>query len=625
MQKGYQLLLLGLIFGCSLLTAQEVVHIDESFSSKHVTPYFFRDSSKSIQMNDVIDGKYDAYWVEAENPYITFGKAPSDWWMKFSLYNPTNRPSTVIISFNRRNFDALELWRKDSTQASLVGKVGVIHHDPDVYFLSNGYFLVVTLKPGRNDFVSKCSNKVGNLYIVTTVFSMSEYSLYNRENVLIFGTFMGLVILSIFFSLLFWFIYRNNVYFLYIIYVGSIYLREAYNFAFFITLDSSALRHCISFIIVGSFGWFLRYFVRLWEINKVTDTIVKYYLVLVLSMAPVYILLVYLEQYFWVKYLLYVEVLSNLFWIVFIVFFTFQHFRSNLRARIIIIAYAPLAIAFFLNLMRNLNLIPNFMILQYAIMIGFMVEMLVFIIAFISWYRFLELERIELKLKLKSEQQKRVYAVQSAEEKIREQIARDLHDDIAASMSGIRILSKVASEKHGKDHPMASSLLMQIGSSAQQTIENISDMIWTLRPHSNYMNDLADRMREYANKNLEKSNIDYQIHIPRDLSPAPLNVEMRRNIYLIYKEALNNVIKHSDARTLEISLIADERKVTMMVADDGHGFNQNDSSKGIGTGLVTMQKLSQDIGAVLTTETKKGGGTKIYVTLNWEPEIVSTI
>ncbi|MBK8557757.1 MAG: histidine kinase dimerization/phosphoacceptor domain-containing protein [Lewinellaceae bacterium] len=92
-----------------------------------------------------------------------------------------------------------------------------------------------------------------------------------------------------------------------------------------------------------------------------------------------------------------------------------------------------------------------------------------------------------------------------------------MHDDVAASMSGIRILSQVARQQIMQEAPQTASLLEQINHSAQTTLEGISDLIWAVKPNENYLNDIADRMRAHASKVLEASDIAYQFNIAREL------------------------------------------------------------------------------------------------------------
>jgi signal transduction histidine kinase len=247
---------------------------------------------------------------------------------------------------------------------------------------------------------------------------------------------------------------------------------------------------------------------------------------------------------------------------------------------------------------------------------GFILEALIFAIAFIRWHKNLHTDRDILQLKLSMEQQEKLLAVQAAEQKVKDRIARDLHDDIAASMSGIRILSKVAHQQFAGKVPEAAPLLEQISKSAQSTLESISDLIWAVKPHPDYLNDIADRMREYAQKFLDANDIDYQLNIPRNLPVMELDIESRRNVYLIFKEAINNAMKHSQCSQMDISLLADAEKMTLLIADNGIGFDPEQTLKqGAGVGLGSMHKRARDIGGALKITSGAGQGTKVAFVL----------
>jgi signal transduction histidine kinase len=99
---------------------------------------------------------------------------------------------------------------------------------------------------------------------------------------------------------------------------------------------------------------------------------------------------------------------------------------------------------------------------------------------------------------------------------------------------------------------------------------------------------MADRMREHAQKFLDAKDIDYQLNIPRNLPVMELDIEARRNAFLIFKEAINNAMKHSECTRMDISLLADLEKMTLLVADNGIGFNVAEKiDSGVGLGSMT--------------------------------------
>lgn len=168
------------------------------------------------------------------------------------------------------------------------------------------------------------------------------------------------------------------------------------------------------------------------------DNITKWYLAFMFVLVGVFTILVSYEQGPILKFVFTTVMVSILFITAISGWVVVRNFKKNPRARIVAIAFLPLAGAFILNLLRNINIIPNYPFIQFAVMWGFILEVVIFTAAFIRWHAVVENDRKILEVQLDLEQKDRVIAVQAAEQRVKDRIAHDLHDDIAASMSGIR-------------------------------------------------------------------------------------------------------------------------------------------------------------------------------------------
>lgn len=591
--------------------AQDQTVVQNDFSRALITPKLLRDSAHIYTFDSVRTDAIAAKFVMAKSPYLTFGADASIWWLSFSVKNDLPNHKTLILWLNRKNFDSFSLLQQkpDGTFVNYAD-VGAAYYDDSRFALSNGYYIAVLLQPGENKFWAKASNEVGSMYLGLSLHTPDQFALKSRQNVLLFGLFLGTMLVSILFALQLYFMYRDPMYLFYLAYVAVVLIREAYNHSAMVNLFPVMQRHGISFLMVATYGLFYRYFIRLWELDKWLDRVTKWYLGAMFVLTIVFGVLVKYEHGPLMQVIFTAAMLSILVITIVSVIVIIRNFRTNIRARIVVFAFLPLAAAFILNLLRNINVLPNYPFIQYAVMWGFILEAMVFSIAFIRWHGFVESDRNLLQLKLSMEQQEKLLAVQAAEQKVKDRIARDLHDDIAASMSGIRILSKVAHQQFADKVPDAAPLLEQISKSAQSTLESISDLIWAVKPHPDYLNDIADRMREYAQKFLDAKDIDYQLNIPRNLPVMELDIEARRNTYLIFKEAINNAMKHSECSKMDISLLADAQKMTLLVADNGIGFNVEEKSSS-GVGLGSMQKRALDIGGTLKILSSPGKGTKV--------------
>jgi signal transduction histidine kinase len=597
--------------------AQENTVVRPDFSRALITPKLLRDSAHVLNFDTLRSEAVAAQFVPAKSPYLTFGADASTWWLYFTVKNELPHHKTLVLWLNRKNFDAFSLLQqKPDSTFQTYDDVGASFYDDSRFALSNGYYIAVLLQPGENRFWAKASNEVGSMYLGLSLHTPDHFALKSRENVLLFGLFLGTMLVSIFFALQLYFMYRDPMYLFYLAYVAVVLLREAYNHSAVINLFPVMQRHGISFLMVATYGLFYRYFIRLWELDKWLDRVTKWYLGAMFALTGIFGILVKYEQGPLMQVIFTAAMLSILVITIVSVVVIIRNFRTSIRARIVVFAFMPLALAFILNLLRNINVLPNYPFIQYAVMWGFILEALIFAIAFIRWHKNLHTDRDILQLKLSMEQQEKLLAVQAAEQKVKDRIARDLHDDIAASMSGIRILSKVAHQQFAGKVPEAAPLLEQISKSAQSTLESISDLIWAVKPHPDYLNDIADRMREYAQKFLDANDIDYQLNIPRNLPVMELDIESRRNVYLIFKEAINNAMKHSQCSQMDISLLADAEKMTLLIADNGIGFDPEQTlEQGAGVGLGSMHKRARDIGGALKITSGAGQGTKVAFVL----------
>lgn len=592
--------------------------IRADFSSTPIIPGILRDSTHALTIEQIraIDPRTGQF-VQANSPYLTFGPDLSAWWLRFNVRNELKTHKTLVLWLNRKNFDEFQLWqlRPDSTLVPFQ-EVGAKHYADPKFALTTGYYVAVTVFPGNNVFWARASNEVGSMHLGLSLHTPEEFGLMSRKDILLFGLFLGVMLVSLVFAGQLYVMYKDGMYLLYVAYVVVVLLREAYNHSAVVNLFPVMQRHSISFLMVATYGMFYRYFIRLWEINLLLDKITKWYLAGMFVLVGLFTILVSYEQGPLLKLVFTAVMISILFITAISAWVVIRNFRTNQRARVVAIAFVPLAGAFILNLLRNINIVPNYPFIQYAVMWGFIVEVLIFTVAFIRWHAAIESDRNVLSMKLSMEKHEKTIAVQAAEQRVKDRIARDLHDDIAASMSGIRILSKVAHQQFAEKIPEAGPILEQISKSAQSTVESISDLIWSVKPHPDFLNDMADRLREYAGKVLEAQDIDYQINIPRTLPILDIDIEARRNVYLLFKEAINNAVKHSKCNHLDIALSADEKQISLLVKDNGVGFDiKSKLESGVGLGLSNMTKRARDIGGELKFHSEIGKGTTVSFVL----------
>ena len=187
---------------------------------------------------------------------------------------------------------------------------------------------------------------------------------------------------------------------------------------------------------------------------------------------------------------------------------------------------------------------------------------------------------------------------------LRNRISRDLHDEVGSTLSSISMLSKVASSD--SDNKEA---IEMIGSSSQRMMNAMDDIVWSINPKNDEMKFLAVRLKEVAAEILESAEINYELHIQAELNEVKIPMEKRRELYLIYKEALNNIAKYSKCTHAKISLSKKAGRIEMEISDNGIGF---DTSKiNSGNGLTSMKERSEILKADFKITSEGGKGTTI--------------
>jgi signal transduction histidine kinase len=194
-------------------------------------------------------------------------------------------------------------------------------------------------------------------------------------------------------------------------------------------------------------------------------------------------------------------------------------------------------------------------------------------------------------------------------ERVRNQLARDLHDDIGSALSSINIISQIAIQESGP----ASGLFQRIADQSAKMMENMSDMVWSINPGNDALEKIVVRMKEFAAEILEPKNIAYHFTGDESANDIVLDVEKRKNLFLIFKEAINNSAKYSAGTSIEIQLKLTRGRLEMRIRDNGKGFEPSQEKKG--NGLRNMQQRAAEMKGQLTFEPAPGGGTCVVLAI----------
>lgn len=196
-------------------------------------------------------------------------------------------------------------------------------------------------------------------------------------------------------------------------------------------------------------------------------------------------------------------------------------------------------------------------------------------------------------------------------EKLRTRIATDLHDDIGASLSSISMYSESIKLQVKESLPHLEPVLTKMGENSRDMVAGMSDIVWAINPGNDAGEKMIQRMESYATDTCAAKEIRLHFTADKKLGKVQLPLEKRKNIYLIFKEAVNNAAKYSAAKNLHILLRIRENDLVMEVLDDGEGFDIQQPQKG--NGLTNMTLRANEMKGQLSLHSAQGQGTKLML------------
>ena len=201
-------------------------------------------------------------------------------------------------------------------------------------------------------------------------------------------------------------------------------------------------------------------------------------------------------------------------------------------------------------------------------------------------------------------------------ERTRSTIATDLHDDIGTSLTNIALFSDLAQRDINAGSPEVIHRLEKISHTSRTLLDSMNDIVWSIKPENDALEQTILRMEDYAVEMLEENGIDLHVEIPEQLKRLKLSMVVRRNLFLIFKEAIGNVLKHANATHVDVMISTSERSkrqhnLQLVITDNGKGFDSSAHRRG--NGLNNMELRAQLLNGSISVLSANGQGTKVEI------------
>jgi len=271
----------------------------------------------------------------------------------------------------------------------------------------------------------------------------------------------------------------------------------------------------------------------------------------------------------------------------------FQRKRATLKLRTLLIIYLIILCLF---------VVINRMLQFEVTGVSFLIPPLATIICMVV----LHLLTTRIRLKRRAEKEK---------QEVRENISRDLHDDLASTLGSISIYSETLNKRGmlpEKDQQDISGKITELSHSA---LQSITDIIWMTSPRNDSLKNLLSKIRNYYFDLFNDNHIRFSAEIETIETDFEMKDPLRQNVFLILKETAANIIRHSSADLVTLKVKCSEGYCHIKVKDNGYGFEMTSVREDVqgGNGLINMRRRAAESGILLDIRAEKGSGTQVSI------------
>lgn len=572
--------------------------------------FFYFDSSSKLPVSDVLQKNFKKFTTNYPRIRIKPETISYTLYLKILLNNNTGREVTTYLDpgiyFTRYKIfktDQASVIAQDSSNESSYKKI-VLEAGKASWFL-------VEIKPLKTEVGSLSPVLINAGYLAQHNLVVTRH----KTSAQIFGLILSGVLFMMTLFMLANFVTSRKMEFLYnagysvcmfvLIYFNSTVVRLAtpFNNFYYAYFDFFLLVTGTIFYIS-----FARKFLGTKDNYALLDRILKYAERFIVLLLAIFTFLNFFTDTFLPQY--YLESIMKILFLLLGVAFIYLALKRNDRLFNYLAAGNAMLVLFssisFVITILNIKQSQLFLTGLFYYNTGIVMELIFFLLGLTYKNRRELIKEIKIQEALKLDAEKKEFetqlAVIKAQQAERNRISADMHDDLGAGMTTIRLYSELAKSKL-LNSPIPE--IDKISSSANELLGKMNAIIWSMNSSNDSLGNMIAYIRSYALEYFEDTGITCKIDIPEKLPNIEVIGEIRRNVFLVIKEALNNILKHANATEVSIKLVRVDNSLTLYIHDNGKGIDM-DKLRQFGNGLKNMKKRMADIQVDFSIENNNG-------------------
>lgn len=583
-------------------------------------PCFYVDTSLAVNA-DSISTMYNQQRFQPlkGNAYRT-GYDRAIHWIALQLTNNTGSVQELVYEIADPSIDELELFEKRGDSLQSLGLTGDIFPFSQRPVMDKDFVYEISLpQHSTKQYFLRLNSHGHTNYLTINVQAEPLFRHLSKREYLFWGMLNGVVLLVVLFSLFVFVSLRERFYALYALYVIVLLIWLLANSGLGFQYIWSSFPRLNNFIrfMAGTFSIVLMLTVMQQFLGQTKLNSRFYRFTNLLKWLLGIMVLLPLVPYDYSSnetlqgiFLLVADVLS-LSCLVAVFGSCIEKLKQGIKtAAYYLSAVSAIAIGGVSIFMIRLKLIPANGFTLNLVYIGAVVEIVILTFGLTVRYNNYKKERIKLMLEMQEQEKEAAIKLALAKEEERRRIAADMHDDIGAGLSGLKLMSELATRKATADELKKET--QRIASSASDLSDKMRDIIWTLNTENDTLQKLLFYIHHYGDQLFETAEMRFNMQLPSHIPSIAISGDWRRHVFLAIKEAFNNIIKHSGASsvqcTVEIGL-----ELSILVSDNGKGFAT--SEKYMGNGLVNMHHRMKEVNGKLDINSTHGASLLFRVPL----------
>ncbi|MBK7559804.1 MAG: sensor histidine kinase [Chitinophagaceae bacterium] len=580
---------------------------DSSLAAK---TFIYIDSNSSLSVPEVLHKPFIPLDNFKNRRKIPANMVTGTLYLKIHYHNNTEKEITGFL-FPGNYYTLIEIYKPGTQPYPVIENGGHPGYRKLSFTAGETGDMLIKLKPLKNDF-----NYINPFFIPENRFIYYEiHKTGLKSDIQLYGLVLSGVLLMMILFMVTNYIINHKQEFLYnalyslcmflLIFLNSTLSRTNSPFSklYFSYFDFFLLVTGTIFYIT-----FTRKFLNTKNDYELIDKIFKYGERFVLLLLGIYTYLHFFTSTFLPQYFL--EIIMKILILVIVIVFISLAFKHKKRlfnylaaGNAMLILFSVISLFLLLHKIRPVNIFYSSLFYYNT---GIVFELAFFLMGLNYKNRSEIISGIKEQEALKLEAEKKEFETQlaiiKAQQEERNRISADMHDDLGAGMTTISLYSELAKTKL-KDNPIPE--IDKISSSANELLNKMNAIIWSMSSSNDSLNNMIGYIRSYAQEYFENTGVTCRISIPDNLPNIEVIGEIRRNVFLVVKEALNNILKHAKATEVSITLERVEGGLSLFIHDNGKGIDLS-AIRQFGNGLKNMKKRMQDIDIDFRIENKNG-------------------